>query len=344
MDRFEHGGDIYGNPNVRLDFSVNVNPLGMPQEVRRALTADVDEYIDYPDPACRALRNAIAAHEGVPQDYILCGNGAADLIYRLCYAVRPRNALIPAPTFSEYERALEQTGCEITRHVTKVADNFALTEEFVQKINPGVDIIFLCSPNNPTGRLIDERLLEQIIRRASECNSTVVTDECFLDFTRGVSVKKYLNDFPNLCVLKAFTKIYAMAGLRLGYMLTANKRLLEKTEAAGQSWSVSVPAQRAGLTALSCEGWAESTRKLIERERAFLTDTLNGLGIAVYPSDANFLLLRAEKPLYGPLLKERILIRRCGNFFGLDERYYRICVKTRKENLQLTEACRAALS
>jgi threonine-phosphate decarboxylase len=335
--RFEHGGDIYGNPQVVLDFSVNINPLGMPDEVRRALVSHVDDCIHYPDPQCRELRAAIALHENVPEDMILCGNGAADLIYRLCFALNPRKALVCAPTFSEYERALEQVGCHVAHHVLKVENQFTLTADIVDRLAPDIDVIFLCNPNNPTGRLIQDDLLERVLRRACQNSTKIVVDECFLDFTEGISTKRYLNEIPGLIVLKAFTKIYAMAGLRLGYLLCSNEELLNKVNAATQCWSVSVPAQIAGVAALSCDGWQDRICRIVTDERSYLSECLGKLGITVYASDANFLLLQSKLPLYEPLLNRGILIRPCENFRGLDASYYRIGIKTRHENIRLLQ-------
>ena len=343
MRQYEHGGDIYGNPGVSLDFSVNTNPLGMPEKVRQALLSHVDEFTRYPDPACRALCAAIAEFEGVPSDWVLCGNGAADLLYRLCYALRPREALVCAPTFSEYERALEQAGCRVRRHILTADNGFSVTDALCEQLVSELDILFLCQPNNPTGRLIPMDLMEGMIKRAQQNGVVVIVDECFLDFTAGASVRQYLEDTPGLAVLKAFTKIYAMAGLRLGYLLTSDNVLKCKTETAGQCWSVSVPAQIAGAAALTCKGWASMTRQLIEEERAFLSAQLNALGLTVFPSDANFLLLHSERPLYGPLLQKGILIRKCENFIGLDESYYRIGIKTREENKRFLQAVKEVL-
>jgi threonine-phosphate decarboxylase len=317
LQLYEHGGDVYGNPGVTLDFSVNTNPLGMPQKVREAITNRAEEFARYPDPHCRELVAAIARHENVPEAWILCGNGAADLIYRLCYALKPRRACVPAPTFSEYGRALSFIGCEVAHELTL-----------------GSDIAFLCHPNNPTGLLMPEGLLEQAIHTCA----TVVVDECFLDFTEGISAKQYLASKPGLVILKAFTKTYAMAGLRLGYILSSDTALLEKANAAGQSWSVSVPAQIAGVAALACAGWLEKTRVLVKQEREYLAGALGRLSVEVFPSDANFLLLKCETPLYGPLLEKGILIRSCANFRGLDESYYRVSVKKHEENIRLVQA------
>ena len=328
---------------MRLDFSVNTNPLGMPDAVRQALITRVDEFTRYPDPQCRELRAAIALHENVPEEWVLCGNGAADLIYRLCYAVKPRRALVCAPTFSEYERALEQVGCQVVHHALLEKNDFALTADIAGQLFTESDILFLCHPNNPTGRLIPEELLESILRKARQSHMIVVVDECFLDFTDGTSPKRYLDQMPGLIVLKAFTKIYAMAGLRLGYLLTSGKTLLDKINTAAQCWSVSVPAQIAGVAALKCTDWPDKTRRHIGKERHFLSESLRGLRVKVFPSDANFLLLRYDQPLYESLLQKGILIRSCENFRGLAATYYRVSVKSRPDNVCLIQAIKEPL-
>jgi threonine-phosphate decarboxylase len=338
LERYEHGGDIYGNIGVILDFSVSTNPFGLPDTVREALVTRVDEFVNYPDPLCRELCNAIASFESVQNDWVMCGNGAADLVYRLCFAVKPRRALVCAPTFSEYERALEQIGSEVIYHELKAENGFEITEELLRCIDPSIDMLFLCHPNNPTGRLISCELIKRIMCRARQTGTIVLVDECFLGFTTGKSAKQLLADTPELCVLKAFTKIYAMAGLRLGYILCSDKALLQKINAAAQCWSVSVPAQIAGIAALNCENWQKRTLDLIEEERHFLSDSMEKMGIKVFQSDANYLLLRSEYPLHKMLLDKGILIRSCVNFKGLDESFYRIGIKTRHENSCLIHA------
>ena len=338
MERFTHGGDIYGNTNVELDFSVNTNPFGMPDAVRRALISHVGEYERYPDPQCRALRSSIALHENVPEHMVICGNGAADLIYRVCLAVKPREALVCAPTFTEYERALESVDCNVTHHYIKHENKFILSDDIERQLAPGLDILFLCNPNNPTGRLIPQDTLARILRRAGENRTKVIIDECFLDFSEGVSAQKYLTEMPGLVIIKAFTKIFSIAGLRLGYLLASDAALMKRIEAAAQCWSVSVPAQIAGIAALTCESWIGETRRFVAEEREFLSRRLSELGLTVFPSEVNYLLLRYENPLYAPLLKKGILVRDCGNFAGLDASYIRIGIKTRNQNLRLINA------
>jgi threonine-phosphate decarboxylase len=343
MEFFSHGGDIYTNPCVSLDFSVNTNPLGMPKEVVNALISRVGEFERYPDTKNTELISKISQSEHVPEEKILCANGAADLIYRLCAVTAPKTALVCAPTFSEYERALRSVGCKMFYHGLKEEENFDITADIEDKIDRDLDMIFLCNPNNPTGRLINEDILYGILKRTHMYGTRVIIDECFLDFTQGTSAVKYLDEFPKLVILKAFTKIYAMAGLRLGYILTSDADLLSKLSDIAQCWSVSVPAQIAGSAALSCKDIITKTRELIAVERDFLHNGLTKLGIKVYDSHANFLLLKCEKPLYKPLLDRGILIRECGNFRGLSGDYYRIAVKKHEENIRLIEQISEAL-
>jgi threonine-phosphate decarboxylase len=333
-----HGGDIYSHKDLMdkdreglfLDYSVNTNPLGMPDAVKAAIRDHVDEYQRYPDSSCRALRSALSRYEGVGEDQICCGNGAADLIFRLCLYKKPRRALICAPAFSEYERAVKLSGGEVVVHRLCEADGFALDSRFLEQIRQDLDMVILCNPNNPTGRLIDPALLAEIVRRCREYHILLLVDECFLPFTPAHSLAEDMG--PSLVVLRAFTKTFSLAGLRIGYILSADTELISAVADTGQCWSVSAPAQAAACAALQCLPWLEQSRGIIRTERPFLTEKLRGLGFTVFDSDANFLLFRSEIPLLYSLIAKGILIRSCGNFQGLDDRYYRCCVKQRGDN------------
>ena len=225
-----HGGDVYGAA-VALDFSSNVHPLGTPPGVVEAIRAAAAQVRQYPDPYCRALTAAIAAHEGVPQPYVLCGGGAAELIYAYCDALRPRLAAEFAPTFSEYRTAAAHFGAQLAQHPLRAPD--FLPDEgllaFLKERKP--DVLFLCTPNNPTGVTLPRGLLEAALRICRAQGTRVLLDECFLDFTDAASAKDLLEAYPNLLILKAFTKNYALAGVRAGYCLTADRQLLEKMSA-----------------------------------------------------------------------------------------------------------------
>ena len=338
MQRYEHGGDVYGQKEIRLDFSANLNPLGMPPGVRRALIDKVDSFQRYPDPHCRALRKGIAALHGLDEPQVLPGNGAADLIFRICACLMPKLALVTAPTFSEYERAVCQYGGQMRYHRLDADRQFDLDERILEAITPDIRLVFLCSPNNPTGRLIAPALIEQITDHCHRQGTVLVLDECFIDFTDGQSMIPALARHPNLLILRAFTKMYAMAGLRLGYLLAEDAGLINRIAGYGASWSVSGPAQAAGLAALREQGWVERSRDFVKEERAFMMEALQALELAVLPGAANYLLISSAQPLYQTLLARGILVRDCSNYEGLDGWYFRIGIQDRQRNLQLLAA------
>ncbi len=338
MLRYEHGGDIYANAGIRLDFSVNTNPLGMPEAARRALFDATDALARYPDPQCRALRQALAKKHGVAPDMFLCGNGAADMIFRVCACLKPKKVLTLAPTFSEYERPVKLFGGEMLEYRLKETEGFALTEDILGALTTDIELLFLCNPNNPTGRLASPELLYRIVKACAQNGTLLMVDECFIGFTDGQSMVPLLEEFPNLLILNAFTKLYALAGLRLGYLMCADTALVSRIAAFGAHWSVSAAAQAAGLGALEESAWAQRTRSLIKTERAYMREALAALGLMVFPSDANFLLVKSPAPLYEPLKERGILVRSCANFTGLDERFIRIGLKTREKNEALLRA------
>lgn len=339
MEQFEHGGNV--NSDILYDFSANINPLGIPENVKKTLAENINKFSYYPDHNCTNLIEKISEYENIPHDKIVCGNGAADLIYRLVYAVKPKRALILAPTFSEYEKALSEVGCEIKYHFLCENENFRVTERLLYDLK-NIDMFFLCNPNNPTGNIVEPVLLKEIFCRCQQENILLAADECFMDFVG--SRKKYaLQIQRGNVVIKAFTKIYAMAGLRLGYMLFGDEKLAEKVRRTGQCWSVSVPAQLAGEAALSEIKYVTKTVDLIETERNYLYNSLCDLGIKAYPSRTNFLLFFNELPLDKLLKKEKIAIRSCENFIGLNENYFRIAVKNHNENVILTDALKKLL-
>lgn len=336
-----HGGGRYGR-RVTLDFSVNTNPLGTPDRVRQAAADSLRHMDRYPDPCCRELTQAVASFEGVPEDYVLCGGGAAELIFSYCAAVRPKRALELAPTFSEYAAAVAAEGGETERFPLCREGQFVPDEVFLGHLERGEwDTVFLCNPNNPTGQLILPSLLEEIAQVCRRKGMGLFLDECFLDLSDSGgagSLKERLPEQPGLFILKAFTKSCGMAGLRLGYCLSGDRTLLRAMSRTVQPWNVSLPAQAAGVAALDERGFLEESRSLIRKEREWLRTRLEALGLWVCPSQANYLLLYSTRPLFGGLLDRGILVRSCANYHGLGEGWYRIAVKRREENRALVQA------
>ena len=347
-----HGGDWagfaarYGAETPLLDCSANVSPLGLPAGVAAALSACVTRCSRYPDPLCRALSGAIGEAEGVPAGWVLCGNGAADLIWRAALALKPARALVTAPTFAEYQAALEAAGCRVEAFRLEEKKDFVLDESFLDALEPGVGMVFLCEPNNPTGRTSPRPLLEKILARCRAIGAVLVVDECFGDFLEDPAahtLKGCLGAYPNLVILKAFTKIYGMAGVRLGYLLGSDEDLLDRLRRAGQPWAVSTPAQEAGLAALKETASVRQVRALIAQERPVLAAGLRALGCRVVEGEANYLLFRCETPLIEPLRQRGILLRSCGNYEGLDDAWYRTAVRTGPENARLLGALKEVL-
>ena len=350
MEELTHGGDWAGYEReygkAPLDFSSNVSPLGLPEGVRQAVIRSLQDTERYPDPLCRRLRRAIANAEGIDPLWCLCGCGSADLIYRAVLARRPRRALVTSPTFAEYEAALELISCRTERYMLRREEGFLLREDFPEAITPGVDMVFLCEPNNPTGRTTSHKLLLEILTQCRETGTLLVVDECFgsfLDDPGQHTLREQLEEFPNLLILKAFTKLYAMAGLRLGYCLCSDVSFLGAMRAAGQPWAVSGPAQAAGIAALAETEYAQAVRALTARERPWLAGELERLGCEVIPGEANYLLFAQDKPLLEPLRRRGILLRGCGNYHGLDGTWYRAAVRDREDNRRFLAALEAIL-
>ena len=353
---YQHGGDVYSQ-EVALDFSANINPFGMPEAVRRVAAESLARSDIYPDSRCMALTEALASFHKVPREWVSCGNGAADLIFALAFGVKPARALVTAPAFAEYEQALEAAGCRTEWLDLKEEDGFVPdVGALLGRLDPGVDLLFLCNPNNPTGVALSR---ESVERLAGECRKQwiiLAVDECFcefLDHPEEHSVISLLGTYPNLFVLKAFTKLYAMAGLRLGYGLCSDSGLLETLARVRQPWSVSGVAQAAGVAALRERAYVERSRAVIAAEREWLKGELSRLGFKVYGSNANYIFFRDERAVGGPaegrgllyeeMMDRRILIRSCANYRGLDNTYYRICVRLHEDNQVLIHALGEAL-
>jgi threonine-phosphate decarboxylase len=337
MKKHIHGGDVYRHQNV-IDFSANCNPLGTPASVKQAVAESMEQVTHYPDVRCQELRDALALYEGVPAEQIICGNGAADLIFSLVLAVKPSKALVPAPTFAEYEQALESVGCQVVHAPADKENGFAVGEELLKAMEDDIDMLFLCNPNNPTGILMEPDFLEQVLGACAKHKIFLVLDECFLDFVKnpmGYTQKKSLESHRGLFILKAFTKRYAMAGIRLGYGLSSNGELLEKMKEVTQPWNVSTLAQAAGIAALKEKEYVDRAVELIHRERTFLKEQMSRAGLCVYDSQANYIFFQGPENLQERCLKEGILIRDCGNYYGLTQGFYRIAVRTHEENLIL---------
>ena len=334
-----HGGDVYRN-DVTLDFSVNLNPLGVPESIKLAALRGLDEVTQYPDPFHSELRSAIAGCEKTDPEKIVCGSGASELIMASVHAYMPGKALMTAPCYSGYETALKAAGTEIFEYPLEESCGFRLDEGILDHITDCMDMVFLTDPNNPNGSLIDDSLLVRIVKRCEECHAVLMIDECFLPLTdAGPSYYLKMQD-PSInrgtvLHLRAFTKTFAVPGIRIGYIVSDDIAALKKISIHLPEWNISRIAEKAGAAAadaLSDPSYLDAAVSMIRKEREYLTGELEAMGIKVYPSDVNYLLFRYAAGLYEKLLGQGILIRRCANFLGLDESYYRIAVRRHEDN------------
>ena len=339
-----HGGNAYGY-KIAIDFSVNTNPLGIPENVKKAVMESADLWESYPDPFCSELKKKISDYENISSSEIVCGNGADDLIYRIVHALKPKKALICIPCFSEYGKALSEVNCKIMKYILDERKNFMCDSMLSEKITPDTDIVFIGSPNNPTGKIIPSEVLESVAEKCRKNGTVLVCDECFIDFTENpekYTLKNFINEY--CIILRAFTKSYAMAGLRLGYALFENSNLADMVSGSGQFWSVSVPAQWAGISALDETEYIRKTVGMIKKEREYLIRELSETVFKVYSSDVNYILFKAPCGLDDRLAEKGILIRNCSNYSGLSEGFYRIAVKTHTENEYLISNLRKCIN
>lgn len=336
MGHIEHGGDVYGGNAGLLDFSICLNPAGAPQAVLQAAQEGVLRQ-GYPDPQCRGLVRAAAQRDGVEEGMILWGNGCADLIDRFSLSLIPRKAVLLAPTFGEYRRALEGVGCQVEEVFLSREKEFLPDETLLEAITPGVELVFLCDPNNPTGRLMNEGLLQEILARCRQMGAMLAVDQCFLELT-AARPDRLTQELAggNLILFRALTKSYALAGLRLGYCLCGDRALLDRMAQILQPWPVSIPAQLAGETAFqSFPRWPFDQFPAIQRERERLKTALEELGLWVCPSESCFLLFHGPEDLGARLREKGILVRSCAGHAGLRPGWYRVGLRTPEENERL---------
>ena len=319
-----HGGDCYRN-EVNMDFSINVNPLGIPEEIADAMQQSLTQAMVYPDPQCQALRQAIGGVYQKDAACIVCGNGASDL---------------PVPGFSGYAYALKSIGCHVALFDTKEDEDFALSEAFLDRIrSEAPDLVILTNPGNPSGHLLSQEFLTKVAGLCRHMNIRLLIDECFIELTgegKDNSFLKASSGTKNIFILQALTKSMAIPGIRLGYLFCPKEQDAKKVQEQVSEWNVSVIAQRAGIAGMQvlADGtYLSQARQLLERERAYLTQSLQELGAKVYPGTANFLLFYEDSiDWYAALLKQKILIRDCSDYAGLSKGFYRIAIRRREEN------------
>ena len=375
-----HGGNIYKvfrEKNIKeiLDYSSNINPYGIPESLKSRIIENLEILERYPDPDYVELREKLANLNNVNLSDIILGNGATEIIFLFMKVINPKKILIVSPTFGEYERAVKAT--EISGDTVSLSssngDNknienkkieieyFELKESDDFKLNIGnlknelenkYDLLIICNPNNPTGKFLKLAQTEEILKECNKYNTKLFIDEAFIEFLEDGMKESIINtegNKKNLFVTRAFTKFFAIPGLRLGYGMYFDKELEQKISEKKEPWSVNNIAELAGLTVLDDTEYIEKTLKWITKEKIYMYEKLNEIsGIKVYETEVNFITGKIDEKLFSEglnvkvlrekMLEQGILIRDASNFKFLDERFFRLAIKDRTSNDRVIEA------
>lgn len=345
-----HGGNIYkfqreGNSSI-LDFSSNINPLGVPQKFIDVAKENFDKLTNYPDPYYIELREKIGEHNSVTKENIIVGNGATEILFLYMRAVKPKKVLVLAPCFAEYERALKSVGAQIEYFELKEKNNFYPDIQTLKKKLEGqhYDLFFFCNPNNPTGQLIKFDDVKDLAAICKKQDMKIFIDEAFIEFVENWKEKTAaLLKNKDVFIMRAFTKFFAIPGLRLGYGISFDEELMNKLQAEKEPWSVNTFANLAGLVMLDDKDYIKKSEKWVAEEKNFLYKELSkNKNLKVYKSECNFLLIKllttTSQEIQTKLLEKNILVRDASNFQFLDESYIRVAVKDREKNLKLIES------
>ncbi|MGY5147008.1 MAG: pyridoxal phosphate-dependent aminotransferase [Candidatus Nitrosopumilus sp. bin_7KS] len=336
-----HGGrnPLQSIDSQITDFSSNVSPAGTPLTVKKSLKKNIENIKHYPDSSSSTVISSLEKYTKLEKSNLIVGNGAIEILYNFCFAFlsKKTKVLIPIPTFQEYEAVAKLNECQISYFKTmNLSENL---DVFISKI-PKNGCIFICNPNNPTGQLLSKKELLQIIKKAKKLSTIVFLDECFIEMVpeSNESIILYVKNYKNLFVLRSLTKSYALPGIRIGYA-AGSKEIIDVLKKIQIPWSVNSLAQDAANTAIKNKSHLVKSNSIIKKELIFLRNKINKLkGFDCYNSSTNFILIKTKKDstqLQKKLLEQKILIRDCKNFRGLDNHHIRIAVKSHKDNLKL---------
>jgi threonine-phosphate decarboxylase len=326
----------------RIDFSANINPLGPPPILKENWDSMLHTITEYPDPAGTALKKKLSHQEGLQQNQILLGNGGAEIISLIGRILAGKNAVIVQPAFSEYEEACRVNGCQVHYHQL-LADSWEWTDDGLSRKLQNADALFLCNPNNPTGVYYPKSIILHMLEECRRHQCLLIVDEAFYDFLpEYVPIAQYINDYPNLLIIRSMTKMFAIPGLRLGYLL-ADPAVIKRVAAFQPHWSTNAIALKAGEWCLDSETYKAETIILIEQEKHRLFQFYQERNLQVSPSLINFYLLKDSSindqlPLLQYLVKRGIIPRHTVNFPGLEGSWLRFAIKGRSDNDQLMEA------
>lgn len=329
-------------PAILYDFSENVNPFGLPKKISEVWQSLLKEVSAYPDPHGEPFLSAASEFHNISKDHLLIGNGAAEILALLAERYRGRTALVVHPTFSEYEGTLTAKQVKIHRLIAKESAGFQLPVEAIQEAMHVADVLYLCTPNNPTGVLPSKATLTALLEHGKATQCDVVLDEAFIDFVdEDLSFMSKIKAYNHLIVVRSMTKMYAIPGIRLGYV-AANKEVIQEIKQFAPHWNVNGIAAAIGALCFHEQEFVEKTKLHSEHERRELTNFLTAHQCIVTESVANFITFKLSdtfktKQLYEDLLKKGIVLRHTENFRGMNGNWLRVGMKTTEQMSRLRE-------
>jgi len=328
-------------PDKWIDFSVNTNPYPFPAEEMPSRRKMLQWITEYPDPESYELKKLLAEKERVKPQQILIGNGASQCIYMIAQLFSGKRIAVLEPTFSEYRAAAKANGCEIVTVITSEEQNWKYDLDELTMVLKKVDALFLCHPNNPTGTVFLLEEMYTLLKTAEESGTYVIIDEAFYHFwIDSYSVLNWLEQFPKVVIVRSLTKMYHLAGVRVGYIV-ASEKIIWQLKKLLPPWSVNHVAQQISVRLLQMSSFFEITKQAIAEERKRVTSVFQKAGYYVSPSVVNFYLIREPQGktevLLNEMLKEGLVPRHTYNFPQLSGKYLRLAVRTREENDRLID-------
>ncbi len=341
-----HGGRAKETGFKGRDFSSNLNPFAPHEALKETLLSCEEVFFNHP-PAYPYHHEALLAQAlDLHQENVCLLPGSVYGIHLILSCIKPSNAVVPVPTFNEYERICGCLGIEVERHILREENAFKLClGEVVSKIDHG-SVVFVCNPNNPTGYFFGVDEMAGLVRWCEREGAFVVFDEAFIDFTdKGKDTVQQVVDSKNAVILRSFTKVFSIPGVRLGYAL-GHPEVIEKLRELVPSWSITWPALQALEVICRDMELIEKWRKRLSELRGTLVSGLKGIGLLPFPSAANFLLVKVEgvssESIYKALLEKGIMVRVFPEYPMLDC-FFRVCVRKEKDNEELLDALREIL-
>lgn len=353
---FLHGGDLdsissaYQIPREEIvDFSGNINPLGISPLAKEALASNLDLISTYPDRNYLSLRKSISSYVGVSHEHIIVGNGSTELISLMIQMKKPKKLLILGPSYSEYEREASLAGSHIEYVALKEEDDFQLDlNHLLSKLTNQVDMLVICNPNNPTSTSIDTSELKLILDRCKEKDIFLMIDETYVEFAENieaVTATSLIPNYDNLLILRGISKFFSAPGLRLGYGMSSNLELLEKMNSHKNPWTINILASFGAQAMLSDTNYIDQTTKMFHQQRDLIYKELSTWkNIKVYKPQANFVLFKLLDPnlkghdIFDKMLKQKMLIRDASSFPFLNHRFLRFCFLLPEQNTALLKA------